>query len=266
MRKPLDGRLVAMANQTHVLRALHRFGWLRTRDLAALIWQEWARHAPPTGPSLTPPRFTLSGLAMAQRTLACLREQRLVLHCDAPNGSRIYGVSERGARVLQGQGVPAASGKDLVRQFSAAHFLHRCIANEIAISAIIEGFRAATEREISQGRWLGGVEGIAGKKPDVLVRAGARVYWVEVERSRKNKKDYSHLLRWLDSACRVRRVGDPIQLVEGVELAKVIFVCTPAFAARLSADLLARGWTSAHLANAICFEQSLYSFQSIAFF
>mgnify|MGYP000853832867 FL=1 len=38
-----DGRAIARENEVRVLRALHRFGWLRTRDLAVLVWQRWAR-------------------------------------------------------------------------------------------------------------------------------------------------------------------------------------------------------------------------------
>lgn len=164
-----DGRAVAQENEVRLLRALHRFGWLRTRDLAALNWQRWAR-SPSEVPSLKPPTPTAGGLRMAQRTLRRLREKRQVLSARAPDGSLIYALAEAGARLLQQTGVMALTGKDLMRTFSAAHYRHRCIANEIAVGAIIGGFRVATEREIAQGLWLGGEEGVAGKKPDVLMR------------------------------------------------------------------------------------------------
>lgn len=57
----------------------------------------------------------------------------------------------RGARRLKEAGVAAVSSKDLVRSFSGAYYRHRCIANEVAVSGIVQGFRAATEREIAQG-------------------------------------------------------------------------------------------------------------------
>ena len=38
-----DGRVAARDNELRVLRALHRFGWLRTRDIAALVWLIWAK-------------------------------------------------------------------------------------------------------------------------------------------------------------------------------------------------------------------------------
>ncbi|MEZ0246991.1 MAG: hypothetical protein ACAH09_10170, partial [Methylophilaceae bacterium] len=73
-----DGRAIARANEVRVLRALHRFGWLRTRDLAALVWQRWANQ-PAEKHNLQPPIATASGLRMAQRTLRRLRDKRLVL-------------------------------------------------------------------------------------------------------------------------------------------------------------------------------------------
>jgi hypothetical protein len=172
-----DGRAVARDNEVRVLRALHRFGWLRTRDIAALVWQRWANRAPTEGPNFAPTTATPAGLRMAQRTLRRMREAHLLLQGMGPDGSTIYAMAEAGARVLRALGVEALSGKDLVRSFSASHFRHRCIANEVAIGAIVQGFKASTEREISQGRWLGGEAGVAGKLPDALLRAGQCVWW-----------------------------------------------------------------------------------------
>lgn len=201
---------------------------------------------------------------MAQRTLRRLADARQVLRGQAPDGSVIYALAEAGARRLQQSGVPAASGKDLIRSFSTAQFRHRSIANEIAISSIIAGFRVSTEREIAQDRWLGGTDGIAGKKPDVVLRADKRVYFCEVERSRKNARDYAKLLRWLklvsdDTAGESKLLGD------GLVWAKVVFICTPAFAARLRRDLLVAGCKKSMLDTLIRFETTLYRFEDIAF-
>lgn len=58
--KVKDGRAIAHDNEVRVLRALHRFGWLRTRDLAALVWQHW--HARPLNePDFQPPAAPASG-------------------------------------------------------------------------------------------------------------------------------------------------------------------------------------------------------------
>ncbi|MGF6858352.1 hypothetical protein [Paraburkholderia sp. CI3] len=203
---------------------------------------------------------------MAQRTVARLREQRLILTTQAPNGSLIHALSERGARALQSFGIAASSGKDLVREYGAAYFLHRSIANEVAISGIIEGYRAATERETAQGRWLGGMTGIRGKKPDVLLRAGNLVWWVEVER-RKNQRDYARLLDWLDAIWQTsKRPGEPALLLNDVRLMQVIFVCSEVIARKLANDLAGRGWSKELLASRIRFETSLYSFKAILHF
>lgn len=261
----VDGRALAHENEIRVLRALHRFGWLRTRDLAALAWQRWARN--PTGePSLRPPTSTASGLRMAQRTLKRLREKRQVLRAQAPDGSLIYALAEAGARILKQVGVAAVTGKDQMRTFSSAHYRHRCIANEIAAGAIVEGFRVATEREIAQGLWLGGDDGIAGKKADVLLRGNGRVCWVEVERSRKNAKDYARLLKWMGAVGRdAFRQPGPELLSEGLRWGKVLFVCTTAFRDRLCRDLVAAGWKKIHIDTLLRFEVSLYTFMDISF-
>ncbi|MEC5207626.1 hypothetical protein QF022_002582 [Vogesella perlucida] len=261
----MDGRAIARENEMRVLRALHRFGWLRTRDLAALVWQPWMAQAHGE-PCLKPPEPTASGLRMAQRTLRRLRERRMVLDSRAPDGSIIYALSESGARQLSVIGIRATSGKDLVRAFSSSHFRHRCIANEIAISGICKGFKVATEREVAQGRWPGGDAGIAGKKPDVLLRGNAAVWWVEVERSRKNTKDYAKLLSWLDNIVRdAMRPGGPALLGTGLRWGRVMFVCTEAFRNKLTRDLTGKGWEKSHFDTLIAFETTLYRFMDILF-
>lgn len=260
-----DGRTIARENEIRVLRALHRFGWLRTRDVAALVWQRWARN-PAGEPDLKPSLPTAAGLRMTQRTLRRLREKRQVLSSRAPDGSLIYALAEAGARLLQHIGVTAVTGKDLMRSFSSAHYRHRCIANEVAVGAIVAGYRVSTEREIAQGLWLGGEQGIAGKKPDALIRAGDTAWWVEVERSRKNAKDYAGLLKWLDAVGRdAFRQSGPTLLSEGVRWGKVAFICTPAFQAKLTRDLTAAGWKKIHIDPLISFNTSLYSFEDITF-
>lgn len=260
-----DGRAIARENEVRVLRALHRFGWLRTRDLAALVWQRWER-SPAGEPNLKPPVPTDTGLRMAQRTLKRLRDKRLVLSSRAPDGSVIYTLAEAGARALQHIGVAATTGKDLMRTFSTAHYRHRCIANEIAVGSILAGYRVSTEREIAQGLWLGGEDGIAGKKPDVLIRSENTVWWVEVERSRKNAKDYARLLQWLGGVAQdAFRATGPVLLGEKVRWGKVVFICTPAFQAKLTRDLTAAGWKKIHIDALVSFETSLYRFEDISF-
>lgn len=260
-----DGRLIARENEARVLRALHRFGWLRTRDLAGLCWQRWATK--PSGtPGMGPVQPTASAVRMAQRTMRRLRETSMVITGQGPDGSVIYALSERGARALKEAGVTAISGKDLVRGFSSAYYRHRCIANQIAVAGIVQGFRASTEREIAQGLWLGGEAGIAGKRPDVLLRNGSVVHWVEVERSRKNAKDYKAFLAWMGKVLQdsTRRDG-PRLLGPGQAWGRVIFICTPAFEAKLRNDLNGMGWTRQQVDALSCFQSALYSFEDTLF-
>lgn len=203
---------------------------------------------------------------MAQRTLRRMRDRHLVLSAKAPDGGVLYGLAESGARVLQRHGVPAKSGKDLVRRYSSQHYRHRCVANEVAISGIVEGYRVSTEREIAQGLWLGGSAGVSGKRPDALLRNGHRAYWVEVERSTRNKASAQQLLAWLSAVAGSGNSWQSPRLADGVELARVVFICTPAFANRLKQDLRRLGWTDELIASRISFETSLYSFEVIAFY
>lgn len=262
----LDGREVAIEQQTSIMRLLHRFGWLRTRDLACLSDVAASKAPPKTGPSLQPPVASLVDIRRVQRHLSKLKELRLVLMTQAPNGSWIYALSEKGARTLQGLGLSASTGKDLLRRYHAAFFLHRNVANEVAIGSMLQGFRVSTEREIAQGKWLGGSDGILGKRPDVAIRTGSEIWLVEVERSHRNNKDYAHLLTFLLKVWHGCRVGQGADLHDGYKLRQLIFVCTQGFARKLTKDLLEHGWSHEELTVRIRFETSLYSFKDIAFF
>lgn len=257
-----DGRLVAQANELAVLRGLHRLGWLRTRDIAALVWSPWMK-APAGEPSLTPVQATASWLRMSQRTLRRLREARQVLRGDGPDGSVIYGLAQAGVRTLSARGFSAASAKDAIRPISSAYFRHRTIANEIAISAIVQGFRVSSEHETARGLWLGGREGIAGKIPDVLIQAAGIAWWVEVERSRKNKKDYARLVMWLGTVRRDQLESPTASRLLGKRLrwGRVIFVCTDAFRRKLLQDLAAAGWRPADIEALLAFSTALYQFE-----
>jgi hypothetical protein len=183
-----------------------------------------------------------------------------------PDGSTIYSLSEAGARTLQRIGVTAVTGKDLIRSFSSAQFRHRCISTELAISGIVQGYRASTEREIAQGFWIGGEPGIAGKRPDVLLRSEGRAWWLEVERSRKNAKDYSRLLVWLNIIRKDMLSSDGANLLgPNLVLVKVVFICSIVFKAKLCRDLEASGWKKSQIDEYISFETKLYSFEEIVF-
>lgn len=222
-----DGRLVASENEIRVLRSLHRFGWLRTRDVAVLLWSPWQKH-PGGQADFVPVKASSSGLRMAQYTLRRMAQERLVLRGRGPDGSTLYAMAEAGARRLRLMGVPATSGKDIVRGFSSAYFQHRTVANEVAIAAIIQGFRVNTEREIAQDRWMGGASGIAGKKPDVLLNDRGSLTWVEVERSAKRKAEFERLVIWVANVGNdIRRSTGSTLLADGLRWNRVVLFVPP---------------------------------------
>ncbi|WP_321902503.1 hypothetical protein [Burkholderia cenocepacia] len=259
-----DGRIVASQNEVRVLRALNRFGWLPTKSLGALLWQPWLRK-PAGEPDMRPQMPTASARLMAQRTLRRLYQARQVLRARAPDGSLIYALAEAGVRRLAQLGVPAVSGKDLVRRFSSAQFRHRSIANDIAIAGIVAGFRVSTEREIAQDKWLGGEQGIAGKKPDVLLQGDGRGWWIEVEKSRRRASDWAKLHAFLKAVHEDAHRTDGPALLGELRWAKVIFICTPAFHVRLVRELKAVGWSEATINRLTSHVDALYSFEDIAF-
>lgn len=238
-----DGREIAQANGERLLKALHKFGWLRTRDVAALLWMPRVRRS---GHGFQVVQIEVSPTArrMAQRTLRRLRQQHRVIWIQAPDGSTIYGLSEAGARQLLTLGIPAKSGKDVIRRVSLSHYHHRRLANEVAISALLQGYRASSEHEIAKGKWLGGMEGVLGKKPDVVARSGKDAWFIEVERSAANKKGYEAKISFIREVYPLSRAaGDPGELPDGHKLHQVVFVANPAFVARVCSDLRGAGWT-----------------------
>jgi hypothetical protein len=123
----------------------------------------------------------------------------------------------------------------------------------------------STEREIAQGRWLGGTEGIGGKRPDVLFRSESRSVWVEVERSRKNQRDYAKMIQWLQLARRGKlRFGD-LQSTENAGVGEILFICSDTFREKLIRDLRALTWTLDDVYAVVSFETSLYVVQDIYF-
>lgn len=253
-----DGRELARQNELGVLKALHKYGWLRTRDLAALLWMK-VKASPGQEFTVAPLMVEPSALRMAQRTLARLRADRQVIWRQAPDGSLIFGLSESGSRRLVSLGIPAKSSKDQVRRVSLSQFHHRRLANELCILASLQKYRVSSETEIAAGLWLGGLTGINGKKPDVVVREGKRVFFLEVERSRRNRLGYQNLLVWLNTMWPANRHdANPANLPGGHVLEKVIFFCEGAFIDRLNSDLHASGWSEEQIKRRISGIRLLY--------
>lgn len=252
-------RKVAILNRLKILQLINRFGWLRTKDLACLVWLPSRRGDPSQPPDFRSASATSSALRMAQRTIRSLLASGFLLQTKAPDGALVYSLSQRGADILRQTGVEARSGKDLLRAHSFGYYRHRCISNEIAISALLTGCKVTTESELARGDCTY-LNVSIGKVPDVLVRHFDNWHWIEVERSRKNQTDYLRLLYWLES---IR--SNPKSVLTGFPSAsvKVTFICRDAFESRVSADLRKRGWSGAQIDSLITFKVSLYSFEVI---
>lgn len=197
-RRPEDGRVLAVENEEQVLLAIHRFGWLPTRQIHAYIW-----------PKSASPR-------MAQRTMERLREAGQVVFKRGKDGSTVYALSAAGARrVKQVFGHEASTGKDLARRIER-NFEHRCVANEVCIWWAHADFEGAgtfnTENEIAHGlapiskkrAHFGKKEGkipdaLVYMKPPVDAEANPHkddwwVGWVEAEAGHKNLPKQMHMV------------------------------------------------------------------------
>ena len=183
-----DGRIIAQQNELDTLTNINRFGWLRSRDLAALIWHD-SKHIE-------------SGIAMAQRTLRRLKKASQVLTRIAPDGATVYALSESGARRLgEYCAINARSGKDLLREMG--NYQHRCNANLFAIQQIHAGRNVWTEREIQAN--LAPIKIIKHKIPDGLVDVTDGLYaegtlalaWLECERGYKKNSDFYKMMRFI---------------------------------------------------------------------
>ena len=237
----LDGCIIASQNDDAVLNALHRFGFLRTRDLAAFIWGN-PKKKKRNGFEPTPLILPESAIRMAQITLARLRRSHRVNRIMAPDGSWLYGLAEAAARQLRIAGLPAKSSNDILKRVSLSHYHHRRLANEITILATLQGFNAFTEIEILSGKWFGGLTGINSKKPDAVIIDDKFIIWVEVERSRRNAKDYTKLITWLTSSWTTLNGYRNAPLKDDYELLRVLLVCDKSFVQRVISDLKLAGW------------------------
>lgn len=260
-----SGLEIANENEIKVLNYLHKFGWLRSKDIASLVWQIPDKKFSNFEPEFKKCIYTKGGLRMAQITLKRLKLNKLVLSAEAPDNSTIYALSQKGANRLGEAGIESISGKDLIRIFSFDQYRHRVISNEIAIAGVLQGFKVFTERQIAQNKWLFNEKGYHEKKPDCLIINRASAWWIEVEKSRKNKKDYEALLNWLGVVHQhCKRPHEKPELA-GLGLRKIVFICSPVFEKRLMNDLMKLGWDEESIYLRLAFEKSIFSFRQAYF-
>jgi hypothetical protein len=162
-----DKRLIGEQNTVAILTYLHRFGWLTSRMIAALIWPD-----------------AKQGAAMARRTVKALADQKLILKRALPEGGDCYTLSAAGARWLQEkEGITTKSGTAL----QLGNPVHRACSNWYLIARLLAGDTVWTEYEIQTGRAPVGT--VVGKVPDGLVLTPFGLIWIEVENSWKNRAE-----------------------------------------------------------------------------
>lgn len=170
----IDKRLIAEQNQLAILMNLHRFGWLTSRMLAALVW-----------PNASQP------IVLARRTLKKMTDAKLVLKRALPEGGDCFVLSASGARLLNAhEGINAKGGAGL----ALGNPVHRSCANWYLIRRWLAGDRIWTEYEIQSGR--SPVCAVSGKVADGLVETEFGLIWVEVENAWKNRLERAKVVNF----------------------------------------------------------------------
>ncbi len=169
-----DKRVLGEQNTLAILTYLHRFGWLTSRMLSALVWPA-ASQAP----------------AMARRTIKALADQKLVIKRALPEGGDCYVLAAAGARWLQErEGITAKAGSAL----KLGNPVHRACSNWFLIDQIRQGNRVWTEYEIQSGR--APVVSVTGKTPDGLIDTPFGLVWLEVENAWKNRSERAKIVNF----------------------------------------------------------------------
>lgn len=191
-----DNRVIQSQNERKVLDALNRYGYLLTRQVAALVWPKSGNER------------------QAQRTLANLKDAGLVeQQFTLIQGDITFCLTAAGARRLtEFTGLDASSGENNVTRVRK-HDGHRSVANDICIwwetheSEALGGVN--TEHEIANARGVVSTVPqlpgeLKGKIPDALLfmkpeaeDAPTPTFWVEVEHSDKSSKEMRHMISFL---------------------------------------------------------------------
>ena len=169
---PEDKRLTGERHIFDALMWLHRFAWLSSRMVAALIFPGASQSWP-----------------LARRLLKKMLTDKLILQRALPQGGSVYLLAVKGARLLnQAAGTKAGSGQSL----SIGNAIHRACSNWYLIGQVQAGLDIFTEHEIASGR--APFQTLNGKQFDgAVVHApcdnGTRlVTAVEAERAPKNRQ------------------------------------------------------------------------------
>lgn len=182
------------------LHLLHRFGWLRAREIGILLYSS-----------------SNQSRTLAERLLRRLVEKRQIFArpLQGENGRKLaqaYLIGQAGAnRLWEELGIDAWTSKDIT---ISSTWIHDLIAHQILARWKNKGFQVVTERELHR-RTCSGI-----KIPDGLARPpGQEWTWLEVERSRKSgqamRKQAEYLanaalgMDWLGYSCNHAVVAYP---------------------------------------------------------
>jgi len=165
MTTPLQQQLL---NDTKGLLFVHQFGWLRTAELAKLMWP----HSP-------------ANRQAADRVARGWIKRQLVIVRDLPDGSgRALVLATAGVRLLAENGIDAETGKDIGR-FNTdswqppATWRHDLIAHGVLCELHRLGYKVYPEKELRR-------RAESDKKiPDGFAAKGDIGIWLEVENARK---------------------------------------------------------------------------------
>ncbi len=206
-----SSKTVAQENEAKVLHAIARYGWLRSCDLARLLWSNLPAH---------------TARKAAHRTCQRLLKSRLLIGRDDAMGRVAFLLSKRGVELVTSEGMPARHGADLGGTNAVAVF-HRTLLNSYIISRDVAGFRVYTEMQMLAGLTPFARDALISyhaRIPDGLVlsepdEAGhSHVEWVEAE---NGYKPFEELSRVLDIAA---AAGTPLCGIPSCQLAFVTFI------------------------------------------
>ena len=198
----LDKRAIQERNVLSVLRYCHRFGWLTSRMLSALVWPNAAQ-----------------ALSMSRRTLKMMTEEKLLIARAMTRGGTAYLLAAKGARLLQErEGVAAQSGNAL----AIGNPVHRAASNWYLIHAIQAGFEVVTEHEIATER--GPLRAFQGKVPDgLLIAEDGQCVLMECENAAKGRQERAKIAQ-LAQTC--LGGSHQVELAPGLFLARLAIVAT----------------------------------------
>lgn len=215
---------IARRTEHEILQWLLRFGWLTTKQIAALL-HDAERHK----------SFDIA-LRWTQTTLKRMHGKHWIASVKEPFREARHAIAAKGCREI---GVSIAYAKDALRYDSA----HREACNWMAIRfeltcRVNPGWEMWTEQEIQRN--LAPFKAYAEKMPDVLLLTNKGFVWVEVETCRRSQKDVEKLLNWLTTAVgryeyskEKRQFTVAAQDVRGVPIHQVLIVLETDTAAKL---------------------------------